>query len=362
MKLLEILGVIPGIEQTSQDMIAAFVRHLKSFSRSEIFSPEMQTLELGNVKLGNQVVDKVIIRLKHKNSYHSELTMTGASTDWTKESVATNRQGKLFMVGDDDSTDNPVVLDLEISSNSDPTVEDVLAFLYRNKSELISVVAHELHHVYVSEKTKYEFKVDKSIDYLTAVHMMRNTGILGLPGGEVYAKVFALMYYLHDIENHVRASELFALLKERGITKRTFVPFLKTTNMYKTLVFAEKLRIEDLVERVKKDLRLQNVLANVLFSHTLDTEEELLLGLGTIYEALQSLRSHIFSSFSVRPGTNLTTASIPKKMYTVLNPGNLRKINPKQALASFKRDIRNINKAATKAKRRLMKVYDLLPD
>lgn len=111
----------------------------------------------------------------------------------------------------------------------------------KNKNTVISSLAHELKHLYDAFKQKY-ISVKSRVDY-SAI----NKSFSGdLPFCEPIKKMFFLSYFIHDIENLVRPTELYSYMMSNKITKEKFAEELKNTEIYEHLKSAMSFNRENL--------------------------------------------------------------------------------------------------------------------
>jgi len=112
-----------------------------------------------------------------------------------------------------------VILTIDKPVPQDWTVDEVIQSINKGKVQTVSALSHELKHEYDDLKTPYS-KVEKVSEY------QANTEMFDFPIGAIQ-RMFYDLYYLDNIENSVRPTELYSKLKTLGIGKSGFLDFLK---------------------------------------------------------------------------------------------------------------------------------------
>lgn len=107
------------------------------------------------------------------------------------------------------------------------SLSDVADSMNDEKDHVISVLSHELHHAYVGYKVPSE-SPQKRTEY-AAVQSIKLYDI------EPIAKFLHYSYYIHSAEDIVRPSELYSLMRTKGITKSQFRKFFEENDIVKML-------------------------------------------------------------------------------------------------------------------------------
>jgi len=136
----------------------------------------------------------------------------------------------------------------------DWSVDGVINSFEKNKVQTVSSLSHELKHDY--DEFKKSFNSPKQIaNYRSNVHFM-NFPVRALQ------RMFYDMYYLDDIENLVRPTELYAKLVEKGIKKSEFLDYFKKE--YNHIFDAMKFSVDGLIKELLENLdEVEELLHNV---------------------------------------------------------------------------------------------------
>lgn len=233
--LRESVGVPEGIYETSVEIYKEILSELE-----EILPPYNEEKELfirfnnKDLKVGDMVVNFIRLRLELIEREEIETPTLGRMAFSQSSEIERTRlinihnEGKLSMV-------------LGILLPEDSTKEDIIGLVKDEKNMIISSISHELKHAYDFYKKGYS-KIGEVADYGSIMKIS-----FGL---HPINKFIHYLYFTHNIENLVRASELYSLSQEYGITQKDFYDFLKNTDLFKMLKQIESFSYENL----KKEL------------------------------------------------------------------------------------------------------------
>jgi hypothetical protein len=142
-----------------------------------------------------------------------------------------------------------VTVDMRVSIyiDTDTTYDEFLELMQGMKSELTSSFSHELKHAYDFTKQK-----TATLDSQGKYSAVTNISFGNIPP---VSDFLYLMYYVHDIENSVRPTELAADIAENGISQNEFKGFILKHKIYETLNKAKEFSYEGL----KSGLRNMNI-------------------------------------------------------------------------------------------------------
>jgi hypothetical protein len=165
--------------------------------------------------------------------------------------------------------------------------DDITELFKSQKKKIISVLSHELKHAYDSFKKPHKTVINTS-KYQTYSSFRTNFK----PIDEL---IFDL-YYINAIESLVRPSEIYALMKEREISKKDFLDFLQSTDTYKNLLKIRNFSYKKFREELKQ---YKNEIEGIVLSFdNVDElpdnfEETLDIFLGAVYKTIgQSVVSY----------------------------------------------------------------------
>jgi hypothetical protein len=138
---------------------------------------------------------------------------------------------------------NKVELSISFLVDDDVTTQEVIDELNKERTVVVSSLAHELKHAY-DEYADPIIKTHKRVDYnIGSQKKFGNIPPLN--------QLLSYMYFAHTTENLVRATELYAALEESGITKKEFYKFLTSHRVYENYRTGANLTYEKLREDLK---------------------------------------------------------------------------------------------------------------
>jgi hypothetical protein len=209
--------------------------------------------------------------------------------------------------------------------------------------------------------------------------------ITGFP--KILSHFLYLLYYTSPVENLVRPTELYQILLDNNITKKEFVNFLNKSGMIETIKKAEKFSLKDFKEELNKDSEIDEFLKIAVesgYTRIGDNAEDSLnlLFSNIIRETLETskyiIKGYIDQNIKTNPLKELFR-QLGQKVKS-LNPSvDIDKIdeiadkNFQKILNSYKKYQNNTDKffenlekmlnfVGDKMKRKLFKLYDMVPD
>ena len=138
---------------------------------------------------------------------------------------------------------NKIVLSITFAVDNDTTTQDVIDEFKKQKTLIISSLAHELKHAY-DENVNPLVQTHKRVDY--KIGSQRKFGDI-----PPLNDLLSYMYFAHTTENLVRATELYAALEESGISKEDFYKFITNHRVYENYKKGANLTYEGLKENLK---------------------------------------------------------------------------------------------------------------
>jgi hypothetical protein len=217
----------------------------------------------------------------------------------------------------------------------------------------------EIKHNYDFEKLK-NLPLDKFSTYKTSVTMYKD--MVG-----PIKSMFYKLYYLNNIENLVRPTELYAKLKSEGITKNEFLNFFKKE--YRILFDSEKFKLKDLIKELKSDIgHIESILGKFVDMKNMSDDEKIKEYLTATYrlyvrEAEMLYKTKIIghSFFNTKDVIkNTEIEGIHKKSYDNFMKDLKKYLS--DPIKFYNNVEKEINSSATKMIKKLSKVYSLLPE
>jgi len=261
-------------------------------------------------------------------------------------------------------------LGIVIAVDSDTTGSDVLDFMIKNKSELVSLLSHEIMHEYHFSK-KNKNRIEKFIEYKSS---QKNIGSI-----QIITNFLFSLYYFHEFENAVRPSEVYSELVEIGTTKQSFLPAIKKNRVFKEINYFKNLKYQDLIEELREH---KSTMYNILKLNEFDVDDlsldELIqFFLYILRKVMIRWRSEIAREVFFDNPIDLFSSLFFKTKSELLYNKFINKItsgglfseeeydsikSPKNNEIFYTKRLNSLNKTSEILFRRLSKIYSLLPD
>jgi hypothetical protein len=261
--------------------------------------------------------------------------------------------GNYSLVND---TSDVIELGIRIMGDKDMIGKDVKKILSDDRDKTISIFAHEIKHHYDSFKQRYE-GLKTRIDYSSKSNVQI--------GNIKPINEFILnLYYIHNIENLVRPSELYSNIKTGRITKSDFYKFFTEHNTFERLKKIKNFTYDKFIEILKSDI--DNIKAAFDFNdieYIGMTDDEIITKLLVITltnlnnfkgAAMKDLLTQSFGEqiLGLRGKKQEYLNSFFKSLELDMdNPGTF-----------FKKEIKTMNINADKMIKKLAKLYDMAED
>jgi hypothetical protein len=233
-KLNEALGVPENIIESAinlYDYIFAYVSTLRDIESQD----EYQIQIIGNFRISDMNLRKINLKIElHKNNIENFILIGMGQASENVINSLFQMEAKIKK----DETD----LSIDLASPEEFEDKQLVDFLSKNKKYLISILAHELKHAYDMFK-KNTYNLLKKVEY--GVYSEAN-----FAGLKPLTEFLFNSYYIHNIENLVRPTELAAQIKLEQITPEQFKDFFLGNKIFQTLK-----KIKDFsYEQLKNDL------------------------------------------------------------------------------------------------------------
>ena len=266
-----------------------------------------------------------------------------------------------YKVGDEEITN--VEINLTIIPDSDDYGESNMQ-VYRKNT--IGKVGNDYVLMKVNKNGTIILSIDKPVPEEWSVQEVidSNTEMFNFPIGAIQ-RVFYDLYYLDDIENSVRPTELYAKLETKGIGKSEFLDYLRKE--YFIVMESMKFSVDDMIKEIYKDMdSVDSFLGQVgdlgKNIEDLTDEEKVNLILRIAYVSASNSRRQNY-------GDSLVDNPLESQLGFVGDKdtqfSNYEKSFDKydKDLMKFYTDIEKyLRTTSTKVLKKLGKVYSLLPD
>ena len=216
-----------------------------------------------------------------------------------------------------------------------------------NYKEYIPSLAHEIKHFIDSNVEGATSNLGNAIKYgITTV-------LVGMPASDFIYQ----MYYIHKIENLVRPTQLYAQFMTEKVTKKEFLQKYTSSAIYKILSGVDKVSYEKILKQTAKDMGIPNMFMTRMFLEKY---------LNDLINAFEKQGKKGIEDEMKRNGHNIDKDSDDlKKLFIdyVKNKVKIKKdSNGINIENTFKAIIDDMKYVAKNLKRKLAKIYSILPD
>jgi hypothetical protein len=252
--LREALGVPKNLTKLAELAYDEFLERIKrELPNDNGFGGFKEEIYLrGNFWLGDFSFNKIIIELNIKDSKGITEPKVYSMANSNRTSLdSSNMQIK------NENLPNEIRLNVKVAVNQTNTNIDIIDVLSNERQTYITWFAHELMHAYDAYK-KTNNNLSKRIDYEVAKQLQ--FGIKPLDD------FFYNLYFIHDIENVVRPSEIASGIEINNVSKKDFIEFLMKNETYVILKKINSLTMSDFIrdliaesDTIKETLKRSNV-------------------------------------------------------------------------------------------------------
>lgn len=252
------------------------------------------------------------------------------------------------------SKDGIADIDIDIVTPIEYEVQDIVDWFKKDKSELLSSLAHELKHVFDNEKKTIE-KMSTRSGY-SAAQKTR----FGLPPLD---KLAFNIYYTHLIENLVRPTEILAYLETDKIDKRSFLEYLKSNKTYQKLMDVKQWSLSDTINDIEKNYmsRVNDILDMVDESMEGSSDREKVNFILDLW--VRNYLNNNMESFESQMSENFFEGmfGFPSNKQKALERHKKRLSKIKNYMEFIKYEDGLTKSIADKVSRKIHKLYDYLP-
>lgn len=246
-RIYEAVGVPENIINSAIKLFDEIVNYLSSLddihSRDEYSTELKSDFRISDMKLKN--VKFKIQFVKKGNEDFAILLMGQSNKNFLNDKFRVEAEV------DENETNIRMMLLTPIGFEND----ELLEFFTKNRNILIPIIAHELKHGYDEFKNNLK-KVSDVTEY--TIYSKSKFGKIKPLNDFLY-----FSYYIHNIENLVRPTEMAAHIKMQKITPKQFYDFFTKNEIFKTLKNIRNFSLKNLKEELKG---YENVIDDVLKS------------------------------------------------------------------------------------------------
>jgi hypothetical protein len=307
-----------------------------------------------NTNISDLTIKKVSFMLEIKEVGVNELTLGGAGFN-PRQSIDYN---KFVYVSKKDPSDLHIMLKFYIPDDEDVdvTFDDFFTYYEDNFNEVVNNISHEIKHAYDHFK-KPEESIPSSVEYQSSIGF--GFGINPL------IEFFFDVYYSHQTENLVRATEVYTGIKTNNINKEQFLEFLLKTESYQRYKNLSEFTFDNFYNSLFENI---DVIKERLKQNQIDipeTDDEIVkLILRLAYtnitnKKIESLRNRLSSGFAeMLMGINPESK---KGKFFEKNAGKFAKYE-NNYIGFYKNEIKKFNNVGNYMVKKISKLYAMAND
>ena len=364
----EVVGVPEGIYETAKSIYRKYIESLV----------EEINLQFGNIKIGGSSDINFIIMGDYRVG---DISFTGVhfmvTFEFDKFKKVEIEQMSLA-VGDRLTSDykvsykkigNRIAMGAKYQVPDDVSEEDLINSILKFETKTISSIAHELKHAYDFEKKPIRNAGEK-VKYHSIEDFMVSVRPL--------MKFKTMLYYSHVVEESVRNSEIYTLMKLKGITKKEFKNFLSKTNTYDFLKYMMNYDYDKFIGEMYNSIKgIESFLSFVKIDHKdMTDEEKVTAALKKFYQIVSRRRKEFLDSVMMDMQSDLMmmlASSLGIADNIVTMGENEAKVKAKKKINKhinsytdyidfYQKELSDIKISATNTLKKLGKLYSLAED
>jgi len=237
--LSERLGVPDSILESAQLLYDIVTDYLKKLNTKEEGYTLMKDVDLQIADLNiNELILNVNIEELDGYDGKAELASMGMANRFMFSDK------RMYKVSE---KTQKIELSVNFIVSEDWEVNELYERLTRDKVETTSILAHELKHYYDKQKKDIALIGDDA-----QYQVVTSSGLnFGIPAINEFMKH---TYFIHNIENLVRPTEVASRMTQQNITKDKFREFLENDIVYKELIEIKNFSFNYFMERLKSEM------------------------------------------------------------------------------------------------------------
>jgi hypothetical protein len=350
--LNEAVGVPPGIMLAAEELYNIIEKNLSTITDiSDTYTfNENVDITISDIKI-NQLELTITTEKLLDDGYDPIIYSMIVSSDFRVEKPSLTVQ---YRPSDD------LNLTVKFATNenwSDP--KELHRSFTSNKPKTISTLVHEIKHKYDKQK-KTRGKLIDRIDYKAVTTTDLNSGI------PIINEFIHYSYFIHNVENLVRPTEVATLMTYSGITKEQFYEFIINNEVFTELKQIREFTFEHLINSLIDQMEYVDIFLKYINApENLTIKEKIKTVFRTMFIAMSNARMDIFDNYTSSLEDALSAifgiktpnnSDVERKFINTINKYKNRETE------FFKDECRRFNHVATKMMKKISKVYSLIPD
>lgn len=234
----EALGVPENLIESSEELYDDILKKISKLKKKSFSDPDtpVQFKVKKNYRISDYDITRVnmeIYIMPHQSATGVDLYKAGIESQSKKSDITYN------LIHHD--TGGEILLQLRFAVPLEWEMSDVIEYFKIEKNEIIRNLSHELKHAYDHTKTPSEKSEDRA-SYMAFTNLRFN-----IPPIDSFLHD---LYYIHQVENLVRPSEVASAIKTNKISQRDFLEFLMSNDTYKNLKKIQNFSVKNFKEEV----------------------------------------------------------------------------------------------------------------
>ena len=364
----EVVGVPEGIYDTAKSIYRKYIDSLV----------EEINLQFGNIKVGGSTDVGFTIMGDYRvgdlsfNSVHFMVTFD--FDEYKKVEIEQMNIGVGDKITNDykliyKKTNGMIAMGAKYQAPNDISEEDLINSILKFETKTISSIAHELKHAYDFDKKPIRNAGEK-VKYHSIEDLMVSVRPL--------MKFKTMLYYSHVVEESVRNSEIYTLMKLKGITKKEFKNFLTKTNTYDFLKYMMNYDYNKFIEEMYNSIKgIESFLSYVKIDYDgMSDGEKVTMALKKFYQIVSRRRKEFLDNVMMDSQSDLMMllASALGIADNIVKMGDseakikaMKKINKHinsytDYIDFYQKELSDIKISATNTLKKLSKLYSLAED
>jgi hypothetical protein len=372
--LNEALGVPDGLPETAKKIyfgILNSIPHSANFNRLN----GLKLLISGNYIVGDYSFNKVNFDIRIVEDNDFKLLGMSTGTDMVLDKEVKNNIGSVGSVKNRyihvsrdlrQRPQTPYGFDLSVDFSgpkSGPKMvrgEDILKYFIQNKNKMITIIGHELMHLYDFYKNKKRNLNTQVKNILSQLDLS-----IDIPSLTTFKQ---MLYFVNSNENIVRMSEIGSAIVAGDVTKKDFTKLLEKDDTFNILQMIKKYSFSNFKSDILKDKeKIVNVLIynNVIppfFKNYLmiDNNKFLETAMDFFREIIKQSETNLLNDFLTTGKYNNGNKYSDDEKKEVLRKQNLGK--GENGEQYFEKMIKSFNFEAEKVLRKIFKLYAMAKD
>lgn len=354
--LSEVVGVVGNVIETATKIVDklynAIIDYVKinnspnkkiddgtninfTFNISEEFIVEKRTIFLKNVN--------ITVNFTHANVQTGIALLGGGISN--PRMLSMNKKGGIVY---DKQENANIVINFAVKKNI--TFLDFIRFIISQKNENVDFFSHELKHfidVIINPKEKFKDRARYAVsNYIVSQNIFERN----------LTRFSYLIYYIHDIENKVRPTQLYSECLNEKVTQSKFLEKFQNSEIYQTINEIKNLSYYTLFESLRQKMIKNHKMSDI--ESFIETRKYLDLFISTNFKTAASLMGMFSKNL---PGKSINTDEMKHVWRMYIKDISYSENEQINAQKTFEKMIKKMKFNAEKLIKKISKIYSILP-